>query len=122
LVVEDHLGDARADDADAELARVIAFDDADVRIADLALDLLAQRCKFLAPLFRESREWHAADARARPEKHLRGAVLADHLCVDGRRVDAVARGEMHLEALRIEEGAGREHALVAGRLARYVGE
>jgi hypothetical protein len=41
LIAEDGLGDPRARDADAELARVVAVDDLDVREADLALDLLA---------------------------------------------------------------------------------
>src|SRR5215204_451265 len=43
LVAQDRLGDPRAGDADAELAGVVAFDDRDVREADLALDLVAKR-------------------------------------------------------------------------------
>ena len=42
LVAQNCFGDARRDDSDAELARLVAFDNRDVGVADGALDALAE--------------------------------------------------------------------------------
>src|SRR6185437_3631834 len=122
LVAHDHLGDARRDDADAELARIVAFDDRDVGVAHVLLELLAEASKILATLGEQLLDRYASDPRRRPQEDLRGAVIADHLRVEGRGVDVEVAREVHAEALAVEQRAGAQHAIVPGAGARDVGE
>src|SRR5262249_20977921 len=79
LVIEHHLGDTGRYDPDSFLASIMAFDDGDVRIAPLSLQLMLQLANPLAAPLEQCRHWNSADPCRGPQEHLRGSVVANHL-------------------------------------------
>src|SRR5262249_16527759 len=96
-------------DPDAVLARVVAFNDGDVGVADVLLDALTQVAQVLATLLEQVGEGNSADACRGPEKHLCSAVIADHLCFHVGRVDTEMLAEMNTKPLTIEIGTGTQY-------------
>src|SRR6185312_1586026 len=122
LVAQHHLCDARRHHADAVLARIVAFDDGDVGVADILLDGLPRRLAGKAALLENLRRGHAGDARARPDEDLGRAVLAQHLRLDRYRIDAKLLRQVNAEPQAVEICPGAQHAIVAGELAGEVGQ
>jgi hypothetical protein len=61
LIAENHFRDPRGNDADAKLARVITFDNGDIRVTNAVFDFLAHHvCRFAA-LLDESVNRYAGD-------------------------------------------------------------
>src|SRR5215204_2254335 len=121
LVAQYRFGDPGGHDPDAELARLIAFDDGDVGIADVALDALAE-IVHRVPSWQSLGDRHAAHSGRRPQHDLRSAVLADYLGLDRCGVDPEPLSQVNPEAQAVEQRAGAEHSVVSGEPARQVGE
>jgi len=85
---KNHLCNARRDDADAVLAGVVTFDDGDVGVSNVFFELLAIALSVSPRFFTSGLDRYAADARGGPQKHLRGAVVADHLGLHVGGIDA----------------------------------
>jgi hypothetical protein len=102
------------------LARVVAFNDSDVGVADVLLDTLAQVAQVLAALLEQVGEGNSADARRGPQEHLCGAVVADHLRLHMCCVDAEVLAEMNAKSLTVEIGAGAQHGGVRAGVASDV--
>jgi len=98
---------------DAELARLIAFDDCDVGVANVALDSYS-KVLHRDPCRQSAGEQHAAHFGGRPQQHLRGAVLADDLGLDRRATDAEPLGQMNSEPQAVEQRSGAEQAVGTG--------
>src|SRR5215469_15071331 len=79
LIAQDRFRDARRYDADPVLARVVAFDDRDVGIANFTLDPSLELVKTEAAALDFLGDRHASYPRRRPHEHLRGAVLTQNL-------------------------------------------
>src|ERR1700730_4507958 len=72
LVADDDLRDPRRYDADAILARVIAFDDGDIGVADVLLEVGAKFSKISAGRLDELLHRYPRDACAPPQEYLCG--------------------------------------------------
>src|SRR5262249_31278081 len=122
LVIEHHLGDTDRYDPDAVLAAIMALDEGDVAVAHVSLELSPQVAKPLAAPFEQCRDWNSADTRGGPQKHLRGPVVANHLCFDMGRIDTEILGEVNAKSLAVEIRACAQHRGARARLARDIGE
>ena len=72
----------------------LSFDDGDVGVAHVALELRAHIIELLSTLLQQRRHRHTRDPRGRPQENLRGAVVADDLRLHmrGRRQNAQRDG------------------------------
>src|SRR5262245_25316159 len=122
LVIEHHLGDTGRYDADSVLASIMALDDGDVRIAHLSLQLMLQLANPLAAPLEQCRHWNSADPCRGPQEHLRGPVVANHLCFDMRGIRAEVLAEVNAKSLAVEICTCAQHHRPGARLARDIGE
>src|SRR6266568_4893970 len=76
LVAQDRLGQTRRHGADAVLARPSPYDDGDVRVPYVVLDLPPEHVDGLAVLAEQIEDRNAAHRCGGPQEHLGGAVLA----------------------------------------------
>src|SRR5215471_7596755 len=122
FVIEHYLGDTGRYDADSVLASIMAFDDGDVRIAHLSLQLMLQLANPLAAPLEQCRHWNSADPCRGPQEHLRGSVVANHLCFDMRGIRAEVLAEVNAKSLAVEICTCAQHHRPGARLARDIGE
>src|SRR5262245_62269266 len=101
FVIEHHLGDTGRYDADSVLASIMALDDADVCVAHVFLQLLTQLAKPLAAPLEQCRHWNSADPCRGPQEHLRGPVVANHLCFDMRGIRTEMLAEVNAKPLAV---------------------
>src|SRR6266568_5282076 len=76
LVAQERLGQTRRHGADAVLARPSPYDDGDVRVPYVVLDLPPEHVDGLAVLAEQIEDRNAAHRCGGPQEHLGGAVLA----------------------------------------------
>ena len=122
FVAQHYFCDPRRDNTDAILARIVSLDDGDVGVANVVFELRAHVLELLAALLQECRHRHPRNARRRPQENLRGTVVADHLRLHVRGIHAKMLSEMDAKTQAVEECACTEHAIVARRIARNIGE
>ena len=100
----------------------VPVDDVDIGVADLVLDLLADLVEVVAVLGEQVDGAEAGDGGQRPQQYLGGAVFAYDERVDVAGTDPEPAGEVDPETQAVDEGAGREHAVVSHQFAGEVGK
>jgi hypothetical protein len=93
FIAQYHFSNTRGDDADPILAGVMPFNNRDVRVTHVTLELLAYPIKLFPASFDQLGYQHAGYARGRPEEYLRGSVIIDDLGLDisGVHVEMVSQ-------------------------------
>jgi len=87
LIAKNYLRDPRRYDADAKLARVVAFDNSNIGIPNALFDLLSYTIEGFASLRYECANRHTGDAGGRPKEHLRDSMFSNDLSLNLIGVD-----------------------------------